>query len=100
MKIPFRRYYVYILECSDKTYYTGITYDLEKRLLMHNTGYYRSCYTYDKRPVILRFYEMYADVNLAIQWEKRIKKWSRRKKEALIHEKLELLPKLSKKHFS
>jgi len=44
----------------------------------------RDCYTYHKRPVVLVFSELFIDYNFCIEWEKRIKKWTRRKKEALI----------------
>ena len=91
--------YVYILECSDKSYYTGITSNLSKRIIEHNTGKHKDSYTYGKRPLRLVFYAEFTDVNLAIQSEKQIKKWSRAKKEALINGELEKLPNLAKKKF-
>ena len=77
--------YVYILKCNDGAYYTGITNDIEKRLIQHNEGINTESYTYSRRPVNLVYYELFTDYNLAIEWETRIKKWSVKKKEALIN---------------
>jgi len=76
--------YVYILKCSDCTYYTGITNNPERRLLQHNKGLKKDTYTYNRRPVELVYCELFTNFNLAIEWETRIKKWSVKKKEALI----------------
>ncbi len=78
------QYYVYILECSDKSYYTGITNDLAKRFEQHQAGTKRDAYTYKRRPVVLRFHQEFNDVLQAIYFEKKIKKWTRAKKKALI----------------
>ncbi len=88
--------YVYILLCSDNSYYTGVTNNLERRILEHNTGINPKCYTYSRRPLQLVFYEYYSDFNLAIYIEKKIKKWSRAKKQALISGDWEKLKNLSK----
>ncbi|MBZ9729750.1 GIY-YIG nuclease family protein [Salegentibacter sp. JZCK2] len=80
-----KTYFVYILECSDQSFYTGITNNLDRRLSEHNSGYDKSCYTYSRRPVSLLWRETFTDVNGAIQAEKQIKGWSRRKKLALIN---------------
>ncbi len=85
--------YVYILECSDRTYYTGITSILDKRLIEHQKGIHKESYTYSRRPV------EFTDINLAITTEKQIKKWSRAKKEALINDEFDKLPNLAKKKF-
>lgn len=47
-------YYTYIVECSDGSFYTGMTNDLERRMNEHNAGNKPDSYTYDKRPVILK----------------------------------------------
>jgi putative endonuclease len=80
-----RYLYVYILECSDGLYYTGITNDLDQRIIEHNSGIDKDAFTYNRRPIHLKFHEHFSDFNLAIEWETRIKKWSRKKKEALIN---------------
>jgi len=91
--------YTYILKCSDNTYYTGVTSNLSKRLIEHKYGKHFESYTYKRRPVELVFYAEFTDINLAIQTEKQIKKWSRVKKEALINNEFDKLPNLAKKIF-
>ncbi len=92
-------FFVYILKCSDSTYYTGITSNLEKRLLEHTTGKHKDSYTYFRRPITLEFYAEFTKANQAIDTEKQIKKWSKVKKEALIKGEFEKLPNLAKKKF-
>ena len=79
-----RSYFVYILKCSDNSYYTGFTNNLERRFREHSSGKNKDCYTYDKRPLGLVWFETFNDVLNAIAVEKQIKGWTRRKKEALI----------------
>lgn len=88
-------YYVYILKCSDNSYYTGFTNNIERRFSEHNYGLNKECYTYDKRPVELVFCAEFNDVNQAIAFEKQVKGWSRKKKEAIINDKWEDLKKLA-----
>ncbi len=90
-------YYVYILKCSDETYYTGFTSNLEKRIESHQAGTYAGSYTSDKRPLELVFYAEFTTASIAIETEKQIKKWSKAKKEALINGEYEKLPNLAKK---
>ena len=89
-------YYVYILECVDHSYYTGITNHLEQRIKEHETGEHPTCYTYSRRPVVLKFTECYQFVQDAIAREKQIKRWSIAKKEALMNEDFEKLVHLAK----
>ena len=93
-----KTYFVYILECSDKSYYTGFTNDLERRIEEHNQSLNKIAYTHDKRPVTLVWFEIFNDVNNAIAIEKQIKGWSRRKKEALINENWDKLILYSKNY--
>ena len=79
-----REYVVYILRCADKSYYTGITNDLSRRLQQHYDGGEPSCYTFKRRPLELVHIEKFQSVLDAIAREKQIKNWSRKKKEALI----------------
>ena len=78
-------YVVYILECSDDTYYTGTASDLSQRLLQHQEGAVHSSYAYSRRPIKLVWTsdetEYYSEV---LRWERQIKGWSRAKKKALI----------------
>lgn len=89
-------YYVYILECSDGSYYVGVTNNLERRLWEHQEGYNKGCYTFSRRPVTLKYYEHFSYINSAIEREKQLKGWSRKKKEALFNSDWEELKKLSK----
>jgi putative endonuclease len=91
--------YVYILKCSDGSYYTGVTSNLESRMFKHNSGFYPESYTSSRRPLELVFYCEFTDINLAIDKEKQIKRWSRAKKEALINGDFEALVNLAKKKF-
>ncbi len=77
--------YVYILECSDKSFYTGVTNDLDRRVAEHQEGIKKIAYTYNKRPVKLVYYEIFSEPENAIAFEKQIKGWNRKKKMALIN---------------
>jgi putative endonuclease len=89
-------YYVYIVRCADDLYYTGVTNDLERRLWEHNTGYNGKCFTFKRRPVILMYQERFQNIGNAIAWEKQVKGWSRKKKEALFKGDWEEIKKLAK----
>ena len=91
--------YVYILKCSDESYYTGVTSNLTKRLFEHKSGKNSESYTYKRRPLELVYYAEFTDIRMAIEYEKKLKKWSRAKKEALINEEYDALPNLAKKKF-
>jgi putative endonuclease len=75
--------WVYILKCSDGTYYTGSTKNLKRRLIDHNSGNGAN-YTMDRLPVELVYIEFHSRIDYAFEREKQIQKWSRKKKEALI----------------
>ncbi len=75
--------YMYILKCSDGSYYTGSTKNLNRRLRQHNRGV--GCKHTSKRlPVKLVYYEIHEYIGYAFLREKQIQGWSRSKKEALI----------------
>ena len=76
-------FWVYILHCSDGSYYTGHTDDLETRLAKHESGEVEG-YTVSRLPVKLVFAEEPSSRADALSAERRIKGWSRKKKEALI----------------
>ena len=86
--------YLYILQCSDETYYTGSTRNLEKRLFEHQSGQGAN-YTKTRLPVTLVYQEYFLNIADAFYFEKKIKKWSHAKKKAMIENNWELLPKLS-----
>ena len=80
-------YKVYIVECADKTLYTGYTKLLGRRVLQHNLSASGARYTASRRPVKLVYYESYPTQRLAMQREAEIKKLSRKQKLDLIKEK-------------
>ena len=88
-------YYVYILKCSDSSYYIGITNDLDRRFKEHKYGKNKDCYTYNRRPLELKFHQEFNDVLQAIYFEKKIKGWTRAKKLALINNDYDMLQILS-----
>lgn len=90
-----KNYFAYILECSDKSYYTGVTNNLEKRLAEHQSRFHGG-YTSNRLPVKLVYSASFNDINDAIRFEKQIKGWSRRKKEALMRGDFDSLIQLSK----
>lgn len=75
--------YVYILRCSDGSYYTGSSIDLEYRLAQHAHGE-GGDYTKRRRPVELVWSSEFARIDDAFGWERRIHGWSRAKKRMLI----------------
>ena len=74
---------VYILRCSDSSFYVGRTSDLALRLWQHNEGT-GSAYTAKNRPVALAYSEEFKSDALARARERQFKRWTRAKKEALI----------------
>lgn len=76
-------WFTYILSCCDNSYYVGITKDLNKRLILHNSGK-GSKYLLTKLPVKLIYPEKYPDKSTARKREIQLKGWSRIKKEKLI----------------
>ena len=87
--------YVYILECSDGSYYVGSTRDLEKRLWEHEQGM-GAAYTSTRRPVRLVYAHEFATIREAWGVERRLHGWSRAKREALIRGDFDALPGLSR----
>lgn len=90
-----KEYSVYILSCSDSSYYTGVTNDVARRVQEHEQGLNPKCYTHNKRPISLVFRCDFHFIEQAIAFEKQVKGWSRKKKEALIAGEIDLLIKLS-----
>ena len=95
MKIA-HNYFVYIVECSDLSYYTGVTNDLDRRLWEHNNDKNTRSFTFKRRPVVLKYFQRFQDIKQAIAFEKQIKGWSRKKKEALFCEDWEEIKRLAK----
>ena len=90
-------YYVYMLICADRSFYIGITNDLETRVAQHEFGYDPQCHTFKRRPVKLVYSSEVHHVEEAIAWEKQLKGWSRAKKAALVSDNWHLVHELAKR---
>lgn len=77
-------YHLYILKCADKTLYTGITVDLERRIKEHNTSKLGAKYTRARRPVKLVYSKRFVNRSRAQKAESTIKKLSRAEKLKLL----------------
>lgn len=80
-------WFTYILQCVDDSLYTGITTDLERRLLEHNTSNKGAKYTKIRRPVKLKYWETFDNRSTAAQREYEIKQLSRKSKLNLINKR-------------
>ncbi|HEV8015075.1 MAG TPA: GIY-YIG nuclease family protein [Stellaceae bacterium] len=88
--------FLYILRCSDGSYYTGTTRaSLEQRVAEHNVGTFGG-YTAGLRPVTLVFHQEFDRITDAIAAERQVKNWGRAKKEALIRADFGMLKMLAK----
>lgn len=98
MKQGMYYFYVYILKCSDGSFYVGHTDDLEKRMINHEDGTF-SGYTSERLPVELVWLAHFSTRDEAFAMERKIKNWSRCKKQALVNGEFEFLKEISKKKF-
>jgi len=89
------QYFVYMVRCSDGSFYVGVTNDVERRINEHNFGLDPSSYTHERRPVRLVYSTDFQRIEQAIAWEKQLKGWSRAKKIALIDGDWERIVQLS-----
>lgn len=90
-----KTFYVYILLCSDKSYYTGVTNNLDRRIGEHMDSFGLNSYVSKRLPTKLVFSNACNEIKQAIAFEKQIKGWTRKKKEALINGDIELLKELA-----
>lgn len=90
-----KTYHIYIIKCADNLLYTGFTNNIDRRFREHELGLNKTCFTYKRRPLELIFYQEFNDVKQAISFEKKIKKWSVKKKLALANENFDMLQILS-----
>ncbi len=86
--------YMYILECSDGSYYTGSTKNLTLRLKQHQSGEGAN-HTKKRLPVKLIYFEEFKRIDEAFYREKQVQGWSRKKKEALINKQIKVLHELA-----
>lgn len=78
-------WFIYILSCADDTYYVGITTDINRRLIEHNSLKAGAKYTRGRRPVTLVYQEPALNKSAATKREIQLKKLTRQQKESLIH---------------
>jgi len=90
-----RPFFVYILGCSDGSFYVGHSENVEERVTVHNAGRGAS-WTACRTPVVLAFKERFATEEDAVRRERQIKKWTHSKKQALVEGNLARLKALSK----
>ena len=90
--------WMYILKCTDDSYYVGSTKDLERRIAEHQQGL-GATYTSQRLPIKLVYGEEYDRVTDVYTREKQVQGWRRAKREALVNGDPELLPALAKKVF-
>lgn len=84
-----KKYYVYIVECADGSYYTGYTTDVQRRINEHNYSIKSAKYTRSRRPVKLIYVEEFDNLSSALKREHAIKKLKRKAKKELIESKKE-----------
>lgn len=84
MSFSHSKWYVYIVECADGSLYTGITTDVDRRLLEHNYSFKSAKYTRSRRPVRLVWTKEVANRSEASKEECRIKRLKRKEKMKLI----------------
>ena len=90
--------FVYMLRCSDGSYYVGTTTNLDQRFGQHQAGEIDG-YIATRWPVVMVWSEEFQSLDQAITVERQLKGWSRLKKEALIRGDFQALPGLSKRGF-
>ena len=81
-------YFLYILRCHDKTLYTGVTTDLERRIKEHNSSKLGAKYTHARRPVKLVYSKKFKNRSTASKAEAKIKTLSRNQKLEIIREEM------------
>jgi predicted GIY-YIG superfamily endonuclease len=91
------RFWVYIVRCADGSYYTGHSDDLERRIAAHQSGEIKS-YTSTRLPIELVYSQEFVTRIEALEHERQIKGWSRKKKEALMRGDWEEISRLARKN--
>lgn len=90
-------FFIYIIRCNDQTLYIGQTNNIEQRIGEHKAG--MITYTAKKLPIELVYVQVCENRKIAFELERKLKKWSRNKKEALIKNDWDNLKLLAKKNF-
>jgi predicted GIY-YIG superfamily endonuclease len=91
-------FWLYLLRCTDGSYYTGHTDNLEQRIAQHEAGTFEG-YTATRRPLLLMYSQEFSSREEALAAEMQVKRWNRAKKEALVRGDFDGLRKAAKKSF-
>ena len=91
-----KQYWTYMLRCRDGSYYVGVTSEIEIRLAKHALGVDPDAYTFRRRPVSVVYSDVFSTPDEAIFVEKRLKGWSRAKKDALVRVDWDTIRELSR----
>ncbi|MGB5668408.1 MAG: GIY-YIG nuclease family protein [Maribacter sp.] len=75
-----KSYFVYILRCSDDSFYTGITGNFDQRWIQYQQGHFKDCYTYYRSPLKIDYYLEFTDVIQAILFEKNLRAGQEKRK--------------------
>jgi putative endonuclease len=89
-------FWMYMLRCSDDSFYVGHTDNINLRIAQHEQGSIPSCHTYWRRPVELVFVQDFGTREEALAMERRVKGWSRAKKAALCQRNWKEISRLAK----
>tara|TARA_Y100000310_G_scaffold255389_1_gene262810 strand:+ start:1606 stop:1896 length:291 start_codon:yes stop_codon:yes gene_type:complete len=81
-------WFLYVVECSDNTLYTGVTTDVSRRVHEHNTSKKGAKYTRSRRPVRVVYYDEFPDRSSALKAEHWVKKLSRKEKQQLVSSRI------------
>ena len=71
-----------MLQCFDGTFYIGVTGNIDRRLYQHHEGVFETCYTFMRRPLQVAYVGEFDRIENAIDFEKKLKAWSHKKKRA------------------
>ncbi|MGH7660318.1 MAG: GIY-YIG nuclease family protein [Vulcanimicrobiaceae bacterium] len=82
-----KTYWVYMLQCFDGSFYVGVTSDLERRYNEHCLGIIEGCYTHTRLPLQLVYAGEFSSIRDAIDFEKKMKRWTHRKKRVFAQKK-------------
>jgi len=93
-----RPFFTYMLRCADRSYYVGHTDDIEHRIAQHESAV--GGYTATRQPIQLVWFEEFPTREEAKVVEAQLKKWTRRKKEALIDGKIDELKQAARKDWA
>ena len=89
-------YFVYMLRCFDGTFYVGVTNDFDRRFYEHENALDEGCYTATRRPLRVEYVGEFKMVTDAIDFEKKLKSWSHKKKRAFAQKQWQTLTEYSR----